>query len=264
MLEVKNIKVIYSDVVLALRGISLEVGAGAVVALLGTNGAGKTTTLKAISGILEIEDGEIEEGTIEFLGERIGGKRPDKIVRMGICAVPEGRGIFSELTVMENLKMGSFSRKDPQGTREDLNKAFDYFPIIKARGLQLAGYLSGGEQQMLSIARGLMSKPKLMMLDEPSLGLAPIVVDEIFSIIRTINQQEHVAILLIEQNARIALDFAQYGYIMENGRIVMDADNQTLNNDLDIREFYLGLTDGSRRKNYAQIKHYKRRKRWLS
>jgi len=264
VLEVKNIRVVYSDVVLALRGISLEVGSKAVVALLGSNGAGKSTTLKAISGILDIEDGQIEEGSVEFLGERIDRKSPEKIVEMGVCAVPEGRGVFSELTVMENIRLGSFPRKDQQAVKEDFRKVLDYFPILRERGTQLAGYLSGGEQQMLAIGRALMAKPKLMMLDEPSLGLAPIVVDEIFDIVGKINREEHVAMLLIEQNAKIALEFAQYGYIMENGRVVMDADSKTLSNDLDIKEFYLGLTDGSRRKNYAEVKHYKRRKRWLS
>ena len=264
MLEVKNLKVVYNDVVLALRGISLEIESGAIIALLGSNGAGKTTTLKAISGILELEDGEIEEGTIKFSGEKIDRKNPEKIVEMGICAVPEGRGIFCELNVMENLKLGAFTRKDQQGIKDDLTKVLDYFPLLRDRRTQLAGYLSGGEQQMLAIGRALMTKPKLMMLDEPSLGLSPIVVDEIFNIIKMINREKHVAILLIEQNAKIALECAEHGYIMENGRIMMDADSETLSNDLDIKEFYLGLTDDSRRKNYAEVKHYKRRKRWLS
>lgn len=264
MLKVNNIKVVYNDVVLVLKGISMEIGPRAIVALLGSNGAGKSTTLKAITGILRIEDGEVEEGTIEFLGERIDKKSPEKIVNMGICAVPEGRGLFSELTVMENIKMGSYTRRDQHGIKEDLKKVFDYFPILQDRRLQLAGYLSGGEQQMLAIGRALMSKPKLMLLDEPSLGLAPIIVREIFRIIKWINQEESAAILLIEQNAKIALDYAQYGYVMENGRIVMDADSHILSSNLDIKEFYLGLTDDSRRKNYANVKHYKRRKRWLS
>jgi branched-chain amino acid transport system ATP-binding protein len=264
MLSVKNIRVVYNDVVLVLRGISLEVGSGSIVTLLGSNGAGKTTILKAITGVLGIEDGEIEEGSIEFSGEKIHKKSPEKIVRMGICAVPEGRGIFSELTVLENLKLGSFSRKEQSQAKEDRNRALEYFPILRERGSQLAGYLSGGEQQMLAIGRSLMSRPKLMMLDEPSLGLAPIIVSEIFGIIKMINEEENVAILLIEQNAKIALDCAEYGYIMENGRIVMDAQCEVLNNDLDIKEFYLGLTGDSRRKNYAEVKHYKRRKRWLS
>ena len=264
MLKVNNLKVVYSDVVLALRGISLEVESGSIVALLGANGSGKSTTVKAISGILPIEDGEIEEGTIEFLGTKVNDESPERIVEMGISAVPEGRGIFSELNVLENLKVGAFCRRDKESVKEDFAKVLNYFPKLEARKYQLAGYLSGGEQQMLSVARALMSNPKLMMMDEPSLGLAPIVVAEIFDIITMVNREQEVAILLIEQNAKIALEVAQYGYIMENGRVVMDADSSTLNGDLDIREFYLGLSDGSKRKNFASVKHYKRRKRWLS
>ena len=264
MLKINNIKVVYNDVVLVLMGISLEVGEGAIVTLLGSNGAGKTTTLKATIGVLRIEEGEIEEGSIEFLGERIDKKSPEKIVRMGICAVPEGRGIFSELTVPDNLKLGKITQKDQTGIKGDFTRVFEYFPILYKRRSQLAGYLSGGEQQMLAIGRALMGKPVLMLLDEPSLGLAPIVVREIFRIIKSINREENTAIMLIEQNAKLALSCAQYGYIMENGRIVMDAPSDVLNSDLDIKEFYLGLTDGSRRKNYAEVKHYKRRKRWLS
>jgi len=264
MLKINNIKVVYNDLVLVLMGISLQVGKGAIVTLLGSNGAGKTTTLKATIGILRIEEGDIEEGSIEFLGERIDRKSPEKIVHMGICAVPEGRGIFSELTVMENLKLGKVSRRDPSGIEREFNKVFDYFPILIQRKSQLAGYLSGGEQQMLAIGRALIGRPLLMLLDEPSLGLAPIVVHEIFKIIKSINLEENTAMLLIEQNAKLALNCAQYGYIMESGRIVMDAPSDVLSSDLDIREFYLGLTDGSRRKNYADVKHYKRRKRWLS
>ncbi len=264
MLKINNIKVTYNDVALVLMGISLEVGQGSIVTLLGSNGAGKTTTLKATVGVLRIEEGEIEEGSIEFLGERIDRKSPDKIVRMGICAVPEGRGIFSELTVLDNLKLGKIARKDQEGIGVDFAKVFEYFPILHKRRSLLAGYLSGGEQQMLAIGRALMGKPVLMLLDEPSLGLAPIVVHEIFKIIRSINREENTAILLIEQNAKLALSCARYGYIMENGRIVMDAPSDVLSGDLDIKEFYLGLTDGSRRKKYAEVKHYKRRKRWLS
>lgn len=264
MLKINNIKVVYNDVVLVLMGVSLQVGEGAIVTLLGSNGAGKTTTLKATIGVLRVEEGDIEEGSIEFFGERIDRKSPEKIVRMGICAVPEGRGIFSELNVMDNLKLGKISRRDRAGIERDFTKVFEYFPILFQRRSQLAGYLSGGEQQMLAIGRALIGQPVLMLLDEPSLGLAPIVVHEIFSIIKSINREENTAMMLIEQNAKLALSCAQYGYIMENGRIVMDAPSDVLNSDLDIKEFYLGLTDGSRRKNYKDVKHYKRRKRWLS
>ncbi len=264
MLKINNIKVVYNDVTPVLMGISLKVDEGAIVTILGSNGAGKTTTLKATVGVLRIENGEIEEGSIEFLGERIDRKSPEKIVRMGICVVPEGRGVFSELTVLDNLKLGKITRRDRTGVEKDFTKVFDYFPILSKRRSQLAGYLSGGEQKMLAIGRALMGKPVLMLLDEPSLGLAPTVVHEIFRIIKSINREEKTAIMLIEQNAKLALSCAQYGYIMENGRIVMDAPSDVLNRDLDIKEFYLGLTDGSRRKNYAEVKHYKRRKRWLS
>ncbi len=277
MLAVNNIRVVYNDVCLVLKGISMRVAPGAGVALLGSNGAGKTTVLRAIAGILKLVNGEIEEGNIEFLGERIDRKSPEKIVQMGICTVPEGRGVFSELTVMENLKVGAYKREDSHGVDSDLTKVFNYFPILRERRHQLAGYLSGGEQQMIAVGRGrgeqqmiavgrgLMAKPKLMMLDEPSLGLAPIVVSDIFRIIEIIHREEGVAILLVEQNAKIALELSQYGYIMENGRVVMDATTEVLSEDLDIKEFYLGLTtDNSRRKNFAQVKHYKRRKRWLS
>jgi len=265
MLAVNNIRVVYNDVCLVLKGMSMRVAPGAGVALLGSNGAGKTTVLRAIAGILKLVNGEIEEGNIEFLGERIDKKSPEKIVQMGICTVPEGRGVFSELTVLENLKVGAYKREDSHGVNSDLTKVFTYFPILRERSHQLAGYLSGGEQQMIAVGRGLMAKPKLMMLDEPSLGLAPIVVSDIFRIIEIIHREEGVAILLVEQNAKIALELSQYGYIMENGRVVMDATTEVLSEDLDIKEFYLGLTtDNSRRKNFAQVKHYKRRKRWLS
>jgi len=265
MLAVNNIRVVYNDVCLVLKGISMRVAAGAGVALLGSNGAGKSTVLRAIAGILKLVNGEIEEGNIEFLGERIDRKSPEKIVQMGICTVPEGRGVFSELTVMENLKVGAYKREDSHGVNSDLTKVFTYFPVLRERRHQLAGYLSGGEQQMIAVGRGLMAKPKLMMLDEPSLGLAPIVVSDIFRIIEIIHREEGVAILLVEQNAKIALELSEYSYIMENGRVVMDGESGVLSEDLDIKEFYLGLTtDNSRRKNFAQVKHYKRRKRWLS
>ncbi len=263
MLNVNNIEVVYNDIILALRGISLQVPEKSIITLLGANGAGKSTTIKAISGILPLEDGEIEGGVIEFCGEKIDQKSPEEIVIKGISVIPEGRGVFPELTVLENIKVGGYTRKD-KGIQASLGKVYEYFPILSERHSQLAGYLSGGEQQMLSIGRSLMSKPKLMMLDEPSLGLAPLIVKEIFRILKTINQGENTAILLIEQNAKVALDIATYGYVLENGRIVMDAESDVLREDRDIKEFYLGLTDDKKKKNYADIKHYKRRKRWLS
>jgi len=264
MLRVNNIEVVYNDIILALRGISLEVPEKGMIALLGANGAGKSTTLKAIAGILPLEEGEIEGGFIEFYGERIDQKGPEEIVRRGISVVPEGRGIFPELTVGENIKVGAYTQKKSKNIQISLQRVYEYFPILKERHSQLAGYLSGGEQQMLSIGRALMAKPKLMMLDEPSLGLAPIIVREIFNILKTINQSENTAILLIEQNAKVALDITSYGYVLENGRIVMDAKSEVLKEDRDIKEFYLGLTDEKKKKNFAKIKHYKRRKRWLS
>ncbi|OGQ06840.1 MAG: ABC transporter ATP-binding protein [Deltaproteobacteria bacterium RBG_19FT_COMBO_46_12] len=264
MLKVNNIEVVYNDIILALRGISLQVPEKSIIALLGGNGAGKSTTIKAIAGILPLEDGEIEGGMIEFYGKRIDRENPEEIVKKGISVIPEGRGIFRELTVGENIKVGAYTRKDPKEIQTSLQKVYEYFPILEERQSQLAGYLSGGEQQMLSIGRSLMSKPKLMMLDEPSLGLAPMIVREIFNILKTINAGENTAILLVEQNAKMALDFATYGYVLENGRIVMDAKSEVLIEDRDVKEFYLGLTDDKKKKNFANIKHYKRRKRWLS
>ncbi len=264
MLRVNNIEVVYNDIILALRGISLEVPEKGMIALLGANGAGKSTTLKAIAGILPLEEGEIEGGFIEFFGERIDQRSPEEIVRRGICVVPEGRGIFQELTVGENIKVGAYTQKESKRIQTSFQRVYEYFPILKERNSQLAGYLSGGEQQMLSIGRALMSKPKLMMLDEPSLGLAPLIVREIFNILKTINEKENTAILLVEQNAKVALEITSYGYVLENGRIVMDAKTDVLREDRDIKEFYLGLTDEKKKKNFANIKHYKRRKRWLS
>jgi branched-chain amino acid transport system ATP-binding protein len=264
MLKVNNIEVVYNDIILALRGISIQVPEKKIIALLGGNGAGKSTTIKAVAGILSLEDGEIEGGMIEFDGERIDQKSPEEIVKKGISVIPEGRGIFPELTVGENIKVGAYTRKDSKGVQSSFQKVYEYFPLLKERHSQLAGYLSGGEQQMLSIGRSLMSKPQLMMLDEPSLGLAPIIVREIFNILKTINTGENTAILLVEQNAKVALDIASYGYVLENGRIVMDATSEVLIEDRDVKEFYLGMTDDKKKKNFANIKHYKRRKRWLS
>ena len=264
MLTLNNVEVVYNDVIAAVRGISFEVPDTAIVALLGSNGAGKSTTLKAISGILKSQDGEIEDGSIEFNGVRLNEKSPEEVVRMGICQVPEGRRVFDDLTVDENIRVGAFTRKDKNKVTRDYDFVMDLFPLLKERKNQLAGYLSGGEQQMLAIGRGMMSKPKLMMLDEPSLGLAPLVVKEIFSVIMRINQEEGTGILLVEQNANVALLHATYGYIMENGKIVMDDKSEKLIQNEDVKTFYLGLTGDAQKKSYKDVKHYKRRKRWLS
>jgi len=264
ILRVNNIEVVYNHVVLVLKGLSLSVPQGAIVALLGSNGAGKTTTLKAISGFLPLEDGEITDGSIEFLGQDLAGLQPHQIVRRGIFQVMEGRRIFEELTVEENLTCGAYTRRDRAGVKDDLEKCFTYFPVLKDRLKRLAGYLSGGEQQMLAISRALLARPRLMMLDEPSLGLAPMLVQEIFGIIGEINRNEGTTILLVEQNAQVALEVSSYGYIMENGRVVLDGPVDRLLGDQDVQEFYLGLGQGGRRKSYREVKHYKRRKRWLS
>ena len=263
-LVINNLEIVYNDVILVLKGISLEVPEGGVIALLGANGAGKTTTLKAVSGLLDYENGEITDGTIEFMGRLISRAAPEEIVRLGISHVPEGRRIFTDLSVSENILAGAHTRKDRIGIKTDHQKVTDYFPILGSRSSQRALFLSGGEQQMLSIARALMSKPKIMMLDEPSLGLAPIMVGEIFAILREINRYEKTALLLVEQNAKLALESASYGYIMENGRIVLDDRSEKLKENEDVKEFYLGLTEEAKRKSYADVKHYKRRKRWLS
>jgi branched-chain amino acid transport system ATP-binding protein len=263
MLRLNNVQVIYSDVMLVLKGLSLEVPDGQIVALLGANGAGKTTTLKAISGLLKTEDGKVTDGEIEFMDRRIDGRDPEDICRLGIVQVMEGRKVLESLTVEENLRIGGYTRRDPDGARTDMQRIYDYFPRLVERRHQLAGYLSGGEQQMLVIGRGLMAKPKLLLLDEPSLGLAPLLVREIFEIIQKINAERGTTFLLVEQNARIALGIAHYGYIMENGRIVFDGPAAKLRGNDDVREFYLGLGEGGRRKSFKEIKFYKRRKRWM-
>lgn len=264
MLSVSNLEIVYSDVILALKGISLKVPPGQIVALLGANGAGKTTTINSISGIRKALDLTIEDGNIEFEGEDIRNIEPHEIVTRGILQVPEGRRIFAELTVQENLLIGSFSLKDRGKFSQYEDMVYELFPILKARAGQPAGFLSGGEQQMLAIARALLAEPKLIMLDEPSLGLAPLIVKEIFEIIRRINEQRNVAILLVEQNANVALSIAHYGYILENGRIVMEGPSERLRENKDIQEFYLGLTEVGTKKSFRDVKHYKRRKRWLS
>src|SRR5512136_1927446 len=264
MLEVNNIEVSYMSVIQVLRGVSLEVGDGRIVALLGANGAGKTTTLKAISGLLKTEDGEVTDGTIVFDGERIDRLPPEEVVRRGVFQVMEGRRVFEDLTVEENIVMGGYTRRDRAGLRRDFALCFDYFPRLKERRKKLAGYLSGGEQQMLAISRALMARPKLMMLDEPSLGLAPLLVQEIFRIVKKINQEEKTTILLVEQNANLALSIADFGYIMENGRIVLDGEPEKLRSNEDVKEFYLGGGGEGGKKSYKNLKFYKRRKRWLS
>ena len=263
MLRLNNIQVIYSDVILVLKGLSLEVPEGQIVALLGANGAGKTTTLKAISGLLKTEDGKVTDGSIEFLGRRIDGRDSEEICRRGIVQVMEGRKVLLSLTVEENLRIGGYTRSDRDGVQHDMQMIYDYFPRLVERRHQLAGYLSGGEQQMLVIGRALMAKPKLLLLDEPSLGLAPLLVREIFEIIQKINVQRGTTFLLVEQNAQIALGIAHYGYIMESGRIVFDGPAEKLRGNDDVREFYLGLSEAGRRKSLREVKFYKRRKRWV-
>ncbi len=260
MLTLKNVEVIYDDVILVLKGLSLEVPKGKIVALLGSNGAGKSTTLKAISGLLHAEDGEVTDGSIELSGERIDGRPPEEIVRKGVFQVMEGRRVFEDLTVDENIVMGGYTRSDRAGLKRDHEMVFEYFPRLRERRGQLAGYLSGGEQQMLAIGRALMARPQLILLDEPSLGLAPLLVREIFGIVAKVNQTEGTTFLLVEQNANLALAIAHYGYIMENGRIVLDGEPDKLRANEDVKEFYLG---GGAAKSYRNLKFYKRRKRWL-
>jgi branched-chain amino acid transport system ATP-binding protein len=264
MLNVNNIEVIYDDVILVLKGLSLEVKEGQIVALLGANGAGKTTTLKAISGLLKVEEGEVTGGSIEFMGRRINGLDPEKIVRQGIFQVMEGRCVFENLTVHENLIAATRTRRNRGEIRERYDMVFHYFPALKPLRHRLAGYLSGGEQQMLVIGRALMARTKLMMLDEPSLGLSPILVAEIFNILKRLNQEQNLTMLLVEQNAHLALSIAEHGYVMENGKIVLDDSVDKLRENEDIKMFYLGLTEMGTKRSYRDAKFYKRRKRWLT
>ena len=264
MLEVNGLEIVYNDVIKVLKGISFKVPSESIVALLGSNGAGKSTVLKTISGIIELEDGKLLEGTIKLSDQRIDRLAPEKIVRHGIVQVPENRGIFDDLTVIENLRVGAYTRSDTTRTKRDLEIVLDYFPALSDRLNSLAGYLSGGEQQMLAIGRALMTRCKLLMLDEPSLGLAPLIAAEIFQIIKKINTEQKSSILLVEQNANMALSIAHYGYIMENGKIVLDGPSQKLAENEDVKEFYLGLSEIGAQKSYRDVKHYKRRKRWLS
>ncbi len=263
MLTLNNIEVMYNDVVLVLKGLSLQVDEGKIVALLGSNGAGKSTTLKAISGLLKPDNGEVTDGEVIFDGQSIAKRDAADIVRLGIFQVMEGRRVFEHLTVEENLRAGAYTRRGGNFA-SDLELAYTYFPRLKERRSQTAGFLSGGEQQMLAIGRAMMAHPRVIMLDEPSLGLAPLLVGEIFRIIKRINQEQGTTILVVEQNARLALDAADHVYIMENGRIVLDGSPAELKDNADVREFYLGLNEVGKRKSYREVKHYKRRKRWLS
>jgi branched-chain amino acid transport system ATP-binding protein len=262
-LAVNNIEVVYDHVVLVLKGVSLEVPEGAVVALLGANGAGKTTTLKAISNLLHAERGEVTKGTITFYGEEVHKLSPNELVRRGCIQVMEGRHCFGHLTVEENLLTGAFTRKDGRAAiQRDLEMVYGYFPRLKERRRALAGYTSGGEQQMCAIGRALMARPRLILLDEPSMGLAPQLVEEIFAIVDRLNKEEKVTFFVAEQNTNLALRHASYGYILENGRVVLDGPAAALRDNEDVKEFYLGLS-GSGRKSFRDIKSYKRRKRWL-
>jgi branched-chain amino acid transport system ATP-binding protein len=264
VLLVNNIEVIYSRVILVLKGVSLTVPQGGIVALLGANGAGKTTTLKAISNLLHAERGEVTKGAISFKGERIDGLAPDELVRRGCIQVMEGRHCFGHLTIEENLLTGAFTRRDgAKAIARDIEAIYSYFPRLKQRRQSLAGYTSGGEQQMCAIGRAMMSKPKMILLDEPSMGLAPQVVEEIFEIVKDLNIKERVSFLLAEQNTNIALRYATSGYILENGRIVLDGEASALRANEDVKEFYLGMA-GADRRSFRDVKHYKRRKRWLS
>jgi len=264
LLRVNNIEVIYNHVILVLKGVSLAVPEGGIVALLGANGAGKTTTLKAISNLLHAERGEVTKGAIEYEGERIDRLSPSDVVRRGLIQVMEGRHCFGHLTVEENLMAGAFTRRDGKAAvMHDLERVYSYFPRLKERRKSQAGYVSGGEQQMVAIGRALMSRPKMVLLDEPSMGLAPQLVEEIFEIVVRLNEQEKVSLLLAEQNTNMALRHARYGYVLENGRVVLDGTAAELRRNEDVKEFYLGLS-ASGRKSYRDVKHYKRRKRWLA
>jgi len=262
MLSLKNVQVLYDRAIEAVRDVSLDVPAGEMVALLGSNGAGKSTILKAISGVLYQEDGEIVSGAIHLEGNVISGQSPRSIVQRGLLQVPEGRALFPTLSVEENLLMGGFTRSRSE-SRDDLARVYSLFPRVEERKSQTAGYLSGGEQQMVAIGRALMGRPRLLMLDEPSLGLAPQIVDAIFEAIIGLNRDSQMTVLLVEQNAQLALQVATYGYIIENGRIVLDGTAEKLRSNSDVQEFYLGFSGGER-KSMRDVKHYKRRKRWLS
>ncbi len=264
MLALNNIEVIYDGVILVLKGVSLTVREGGITTLLGANGAGKTTTLKAISGLLRTERGEVTKGSVELAGARIDRLQAYEIVKRGVVQIFEGRRVFEHLTTEENLVAGAHVQSDRARVTEGIARVYDYFPRLKERRHVQAGYLSGGEQQMLVIGRALMSGPRVMLLDEPSLGLAPMLVEEIFEIVRRLNQEQKLTVLLVEQNATLALAIAEHGYVMENGRIVLEGSADALRENTDIKEFYLGLTEVGARKSYRDVKHYRRRKRWLS
>ncbi|HET8972705.1 MAG TPA: ABC transporter ATP-binding protein [Pseudolabrys sp.] len=264
ILSVNNIEVIYDHVILVLKGVSLEVPKGGIVALLGANGAGKTTTLKAISNLLHAERGDVTKGSIIFDQAEVQDLSPNELVRRGCIQVMEGRHCFGHLTIEENLLTGAFTRRDGKAAiKRDLDLVYGYFPKLRERKDSLAGYTSGGEQQMCAIGRALMSRPKMILLDEPSMGLAPQIVEEIFEIVKNLNEKEGVSFLLAEQNTNMALRFARYGYILENGRVVMDGEARALAENEDVKEFYLGISEG-RRKSFREGKHYRRRKRWLA
>jgi len=264
ILSLNNVEVIYDHVILVLKGVSLAVPSGGIVALLGANGAGKTTTLKAISNLLHSERGEVTKGAILFEGAEVHGLSPNEVVRRGCIQVMQGRYCFGHLTIEENLLTGAFTRRDGNAAiRADLDKVYAYFPRLAERRQAMAGYTSGGEQQMCAIGRALMSQPKMILLDEPSMGLAPQIVEEIFTIMKTLNDDEGVSFLLAEQNANLALKYSGYGYVLENGRVVLDGAAATLAENDDVKEFYLGVTEG-KRKSFRDGKHYKRRKRWLA
>jgi branched-chain amino acid transport system ATP-binding protein len=263
MLQVNNIEVIYDHVILVLKGVSLEVPEGSIVAILGANGAGKSTTLKSISNLLQAERGEVTKGSIQFDDFEVHDLSPNELVTRGCIQVMEGRHVFEHLTVEENLLTGAYTRKAGRSEiAEELEKTYSYFPRLKERRTSQAGYTSGGEQQMLALGRALMSKPKMILLDEPSMGLAPQLVEEIFEIVKDLNQREGVSFLLAEQNTNIALRYADYGYVLENGRIVMDGEGAELRENEDVKEFYLGM-GGAGRKSFRDVKNYRRRKRWL-
>ncbi len=264
ILNINNIEVKYHEVILVIKGVSINVPKGGIIALLGANGAGKSTTLKAISGLLKHENGEVTDGSIEFMGERIDRMGPEKIAKMGIVQVIEGRRVFEHLTVEQNLKVGAHMKKYGRSIKEGLEMVYHYFPRLKEKRNEIAGFISGGEQQMTVVGRALMTNPKLILLDEPSMGLAPLLIHEIFKIITKLNQEEKISILLVEQNAKLALNVAPHAYVMENGRIVMDDSSEKLSQNPDIKDFYLGLTDVGGRKSFRNVKHYKRRKRWIT
>ncbi len=263
-LSIKNIEVIYDHVILVLKGVSLNVPKGKIVALLGANGAGKSTTLKAISNLLHAERGDVTKGSVEYKGERIDQLTPNDLVKRGVIQVMEGRHCFGHLTIEENLLTGAYTRSISRAELKDsLEKVYHYFPRLKTRRTSQAGYTSGGEQQMCAIGRALMAKPEMILLDEPSMGLAPQIVEEIFEIVKDLNSRENVSFLLAEQNTMVALRYADFGYILENGRVVMEGDAEELRTNEDVKEFYLGLSSGER-KSFKDVKHYRRRKRWLS